>query len=286
MYIRFPLSLRNVEDLLHERGIEISHETVRFWWNRFGPMFAADIRKKRVQQLRAHSNWRWHLDEVFVKINGETHYLWRAVDHEGEVLESYVTKRRDRKAALKFLRKSMKRFGKPEIIVTDKPPSVVSCAAGLRWHDPLPLASCGSRRRPEAGDRGALWVWESYVTKRRDRKAALKFLRKSMKRFGKPEIIVTDKLRSYGAAMKVIGNADRQETGRWLNNRVENSHQPFRRRERAMLRFRRMRSLQKFASVHSSIHNHFNQERALYSRSNFKLNRAAALAEWRDLCAA
>ena len=213
MYIRFPLSLRNVEDLLHERGIEISHETVRFWWNRFGPMFAADIRKKRVQQLRAHSNWRWHLDEVFVKINGETHYLWRAVDHEGEVLESYVTKRRDRKAALKFLRKSMKRFGKPEIIVTDK-------------------------------------------------------------------------LRSFGAAMKVIGNADRQETGRWLNNRVENSHQPFRRRERAMLRFRRMRSLQKFASVHSSIHNHFNQERALYSRSNFKLNRAAALAEWRDLCAA
>ena len=105
-------------------------------------------------------------------------------------------------------------------------------------------------------------VLESYVTKRRDRKAALKFLRKSMKRFGKPEIIVTDKLRSYGAAMKVIGNADRQETGRWLNNRVENSHQPFRRRERAMLRFRRMRSLQKFASVHSSIHNHFNQERA------------------------
>jgi len=91
-----------VEDLLHERGIEISHETVRFWWNRFGPMFAAEIRRKRVQHLRAHSNWQWYLDEVFVKINGETHYLWRAVDHEGEVLESYVTKRRDRKAALKF----------------------------------------------------------------------------------------------------------------------------------------------------------------------------------------
>ena len=99
MYIRFPLSLRNVEDLLHERGIDISHETVRFWWNRFGPMFAAEIRIKRVQHLSAHSNWQWHLDEVFVKINGETHYLWRAVDHEGEVLESYVTKRRDRKAA-------------------------------------------------------------------------------------------------------------------------------------------------------------------------------------------
>jgi putative transposase len=108
MYVCYPLSLLNVEDLLHERGIEISHETVRFWWNRFGPLFAAEIRKKRVQHLRAHSNWQWHLDEVFVKINGETHYLWRAVDHESEVLESYVTKRRDRKAALKFHRKTIK----------------------------------------------------------------------------------------------------------------------------------------------------------------------------------
>lgn len=107
-----------------------------------------------------------------------------------------------------------------------------------------------------------------------------------MKRYGLPKVIVTDKLRSYGAAMKVIGNADRQETGRWLNNRAENSHQPFRRRERAMLRFRRMRSLQKFAAVHSSIYNHFNQERHLYGRDNFKLNRAAALAEWRQLGAA
>jgi transposase-like protein len=106
LYVRFPLSLRNVEDLLHERGIEISHETVRFWWNRFGPMFAAEIRRNRVSRMRSCSNWQWHLDEVFVKIHGEMHYLWRAVDHEGEVLESYVTKRRDRKAALKFLRKA------------------------------------------------------------------------------------------------------------------------------------------------------------------------------------
>ncbi len=148
-----------------------------------------------------------------MKINGETHYLWRAVDHEGEVLEAFASKKRDRKAALKFLRKAMKRYGRPKVIMTDK-------------------------------------------------------------------------LRSYGAAMKVIGNPDRQETGRWLNNRAENSHQPFRRRERAMLRFRRMRSLQKFAAVHSSVHNHFNQERHLYSRDNFKLNRAAALAEWRQLGAA
>src|SRR5919107_2619032 len=119
LYVRFPLSLRNVEDLLHERGIEVSHETVRFWWLRFGPMFAAEIRRKRVGQMRS-SRWRWHLDEVFVKINGVQHYLWRAVDHEGEVLEAFVSKTRDKKAALKFLRKVMKRHGPPEELVTDK----------------------------------------------------------------------------------------------------------------------------------------------------------------------
>src|ERR1700745_2663219 len=94
MYVRYPLSLRNVEDLLAERGIDISHETVRFWWNRFGPMFAAEIRKKRVAHMRAYPQWRWHLDEVFVKVNGKLCYLWRAVDHEGEVLEAVVTSRR------------------------------------------------------------------------------------------------------------------------------------------------------------------------------------------------
>ena len=196
MCVRFPRSLRNVEDILHERGIEISHETVRFWWKRFAPMFAAEIRRNRASRLRAYSNWQWHLDEVFVKINGETHDLWRAVDHGAEVLETFVTKRRDRKAALKFLKKSMKRYGKPQVIMTDK-------------------------------------------------------------------------LRSFGAAMKVIGHAPRQETGRWLNNRAENSHLPFRRREGAMLRFRQKRCLQKFADVHSSVHNHFNHERHLYSRDNF-----------------
>lgn len=106
-----------------------------------------------------------------------------------------------------------------------------------------------------------------------------------MKRYGRPEVIVTDRLRSYDAAMKEIGAADRQESGRWLNNRVENSHLPFRRRERAMMRFRRMRSLQMFASVHASIFNHFNAERSLSSRAIFKMNRGAALAECRGLCA-
>ena len=119
MYIRYPLSLRQVEDILFERGIDICHETVRFWWNRFGPMFAAAIRKRRLHH-RSFSQWRWHLDEVFVRINGETHYLWRAVDHEGEVLEVFATKRRDRRAALKFLKRTMKRYGRPRSIVTDR----------------------------------------------------------------------------------------------------------------------------------------------------------------------
>ena len=213
LYVRFPLSLRNVEDLLHERGVDVSHESVRFWWHRFGPMFASEIRQKRAERLRSGPQWRWHLDEMFVKINGEHHYLWRAVDHEGEVLESFVTKRRDKKAALKFLKKTMRRYGRPETIVTDL-------------------------------------------------------------------------LRSYGAALKEIGASALQETGRWLNNRAENSHLPFRRRERAMQRFRRMRSLQLFAAVHASVFNHFNSERSFYSRANFKKNRAAALAEWRQLGAA
>ena len=213
MYVRFPLSLRNVEDLLHERGIDICHETVRYWWNRFGPMFAREIRKKRMHPNPNHSNWKWHLDEVFVKINGETHYLWRAVDHEGEVLEAYVTKRRDRKAALDFLKKIVKKHGAPKVIVTDR-------------------------------------------------------------------------LRSYRAAMKIIGNETTQEVGRWKNNRCENSHLPFRRREYAMLKFRRMRSLQKFVSIHCSVFNHFNKERHLNSRDTYKVQRQAALIEWQQLCAA
>ncbi|MEM6898216.1 MAG: IS6 family transposase [Pseudomonadota bacterium] len=213
MYVRFPLSLRNVEDLLHERGIDICHESVRLWVDRFGTHFAGKIRRQRASYMRQVTQWQWHLDEMFVKINGVQHYLWRAVDHEGEVLESYVTKTRDKAAALKFLRKAMKRYGNPQVIVTDR-------------------------------------------------------------------------LASYGAAMKEIGNVNRQEVGRHLNNRAENSHLPFRRRERAMLRFRRMRSLQKFASMHSSFHNHFNLDRHINSRTTFKSKRNTALIEWRELLAA
>lgn len=148
LYARFPLSLRNVEGLLHERGIDVCHESVRLWGDRFGTFFADKIRKRRSEAMRRVKQWRWHLDEVFVKIRGETHYLWRAVDHEGEVLEAYVTKKRDKAAALKSLRKAMKRNGNSEVVVTDKCPS-------------------------------------------------------------------------YHAAMKTIGNEKRQETGRHLNNRAK-----------------------------------------------------------------
>ena len=213
MYVRFPLSLRNVEDLLHERGIDICYETIRFSWNRFGPLFAAEIRRSRTQRMRCYSNWQWHLDEVFVKINGKIHYWLRAVDQEGEVLECYVSKCRNRKAALKFLRKLLKRHGQSDVITTDKLPS-------------------------------------------------------------------------YGAAMKETGNLSRQDTGHWKNNRAENSHQPFRRRERAMHGFRSEQSLQNFVSVHSSTHNHFNQQRHLVSRTDFKKSRDAAMSEWRQLLAA
>jgi putative transposase len=206
-----PLSLRNVEDLLAERGIDISHETVRFWWNRFGPIFAAEIAKKRVAQMRGYTQWRWQ-DEVFVKINGKLCYLWRAVDHEGEVLETVVTAKRDKAAAMKFLKRIMEKYGRPKIIVTDR-------------------------------------------------------------------------LCSYSAAMKAIGNADRQVVGRRLNNRAENPHQPFRRRERAMLRFRNMKTLQKFSSVHAEVHNHFSQERHLVTRETYKQRRLIALDEWRSVMA-
>ena len=144
---------------------------------------------------------------MYVKLNGEMVYLWRAVDHEGEVLESYVSKTRDEAAALAFMKKTLKRHGSPEKITTDG------------W-------------------------------------------------------------RSYGAAMKELDCRGKQEIGRWANNRVENSHLPFRRRERAMARFRRMSSLQKFASVHASLCNHFSLERYLVDRRTYKERRSAALAEW------
>jgi putative transposase len=175
-------------------------------------MFAAEIRRRRINGMRGFRHWRWHLDEMYVKLNGEMVYLWRAVDQEGEVLESFVTRKRDKGAALVFMKKALKRHGSPEAITTDG-------------------------------------------------------------------------LRSYRAAMSELGNIEKQEIGRWANNRVENLHLPFRQRERAMLRFMQMKSLQKFASVHANIHNHFSQERHLVDRQTYKTRRSAALAEWQSLMA-
>ena len=121
----------------------------------------------------------------------------------------------------------------------------------------------------------------SFVTTTRDKAAALALIKRAMKRHGRPQAVVTDDLRSYGDAIKEIGNADRQEVGRWLINGAEYSHQPFRRRERAMERFRRMKTLQTFAAVHGTVHNHFNQERHLISRDLHRERRSTALAEWR-----
>ncbi len=191
-----PSSLRNVKNLLFERGTEICHDTVRLWWNRFGPLFAGHIRRQRVSRIRGFRHWRRHRDEMYVELNGEMVYLWRAVDHAGAVLESYATRARDKAAVLAFMKKARKRHGSPEAITT----------GGLR----------------------------------------------------------------YGATMNELGNAEKQETARWANNQVRNSHLPFRRRERAMLRFRQMKTLQKFASVPANGHNHFSLERHLVDRQTYR----------------
>ena len=142
-----------------------------------------------------------------------------------------------------------------------------------KWWKTLPVACSRSWRR------GA----RKLCHQKRDKKAALKFMKKAMRRYGSPNEIVTDKLRSYSAATRDLGCSKKQVTKRWSNNRVENSHSPFRRRERAMLRFRRIHNLQKFASIHASFHNLFNSQRSLSKLSTFKLNRDAALTVWRSL---
>jgi len=213
MYVQFPLSLRNVEDLLHERGIDIDHETIRAWWNRSRSIFSADVKRCRVKAIRVHTQWRWHVDEIYVKNDGEIHYLWRAVDHEGEVLKAFVSKLRDRRAALMFVRNAMTYYGEPRVIVRDG-------------------------------------------------------------------------LKSFDAALRDLRLEDHQETGRWRNNRAENSHQPLRRRERKMQGSRRRQTLERFAAVNSSVFNHFNKDSHLNRRDVFKTDRDTALAERRQRGAA
>ena len=213
MYVGYPLSLRQVEDLLSERGIDVCHETVRYWWNRFGPLFAAEIRKRRVHH-HSYSNWRRHLDEVFVRINGETHYLWRAVDSEGEVLDILVQSRRNKKAALKLMRRVLKK--------------------------------------------------QDFV----------------------PDTFITDKLPSYGAALKDLGLARHHDFGGRKNNQAENSHLPVRQREQRMQRFKSARSAQRFLSTHATVYNTFNVQRHLISRKTLRQFRSQAMGLWQTATAA
>ena len=209
LYLRFTLSFRDVEDVLAERGIAVSYETIRRWVNHFGPIIAADLRKRRP---RPHSIW--HMDEVYLKIGGRMVYLWRAVDAEGEVLDVLVQSKRNKHAAMKLMRKLLRKYG--------------------------------------------------FV----------------------PDQLVTDDLRSYGAAAQELGIASRHERGRWKNNRAENSHQPTRRRERKMQRFKSPGSAQKFLSTHAAVYNVFNVQRHLTSAQTHRAFRATAMNTWREALAA
>ena len=203
LYFRFPLSYRDVEDLLAERGIDVSYETVRRWALKFGRAYARKLRKKR-----PGPDVRWHLDEVFVSINGKRIYLWRAVDCEGEVLDILVQSRRNKKAALKLMRKLLKKKG--------------------------------------------------FV----------------------PDAFVTDKLPSYGAALKDLKLTRRHEFGGRKNNRAENSHLPIRQRERRMQRFKSPGSAQRFLSTHAAVYNTFNVQRHLISRKILRQFRNQAMDVW------
>ena len=209
LYLRFTLSYRDVEELLAERGLDISYESVRSWVLKFGPLIA-----RRLRQVRPRPSDRWHLDEMVVRIAGKRMYLWRAVDHEGEILDVLVQRRRDRRAAVKLMRKLMRKQG-----------------------------------------------------------------------FA-PKKVVTDKLRSYGAAFRHLRLSCHHEQGLRQNNRAENSHQVVRRRERKLQCFKSPGSAQRFLSMHAAVHNTFNLQRHLVSRSTLRIFRSDAAAQWRGATAA
>jgi putative transposase len=209
LYLRFTLSYRDVEDLLAERGLDVSYETVRRWVLKFGPLFARELRHRRPRPTA-----QWHLDEMAVMIAGRRFWLWRAVDDEGEVLDLLVQPRRDKAAAVKLMRKLLKKQG-----------------------------------------------------------------------FA-PDVMVTDKLRSYSAAKAEMGLSARHEQGLRKNNQAENSHQPTRRRERKMQRFKSPGSAQRFLSIHAAIFNTFNVQRHLTSRRTLRVLRGDALQTWRAVTAA
>src|SRR3954470_17447084 len=208
LYLRFTLSYRDVEELLAARGLDVSYETIRRWVFKFGPIFA-----RRLRHHRPRASGQWHLDEMVVRINGKRMYLWRAVDHEGEILDILVQRRRDRRAAVKLMRKLMRKQG--------------------------------------------------FAPKR----------------------VVTDKLRSYGAALRHLRLSCHHEQGLRQNNRAENSHQVVRQREHKLQRFKSPGSAQRFLSMHAAVHNTFNLQRHLVSRSTLRIFRSDAAAQWRSATA-
>ena len=208
LYFRFSLSYRDVEDLLAERGIDVFYETARRWTLKFGSAYA-----RKLRAFRPRPSGQWHLDEVFVSINGKRSNLWRAVDGEGEVLEILVQSRRNKRAALKLVRKLLKKQG--------------------------------------------------FV----------------------PDAVVTDKLPSYGAALRELNLSRHHDFGGRKNNRSENSHLPVRQRARRMQRFQSPGSVQRFLSVHASIYNTFYVQRHLISRKTLRQFRSEAMNTW-DLATA
>ena len=205
LYHCFSLSLREVELILAARGVVVSYETIREWGLRFGCAYAKTLKRRRPRP-----GDKWFLDEVFVRIGGKLHYLWRAVDQHGNVLDVLVQDRRNKKAAKRFFRKLLK---------------------GL-----------------------------CYV----------------------PRAIVTDKLGSYAAAKREILPSVEHRQSRYLNNRCEVSHQPTRRRERHMRRFKSVRHAQQFLATHAQIHNHFQLRRHRLSASEYRAARDHAFATWRE----
>ncbi|WTC92682.1 IS6 family transposase [Streptomyces sp. NBC_01650] len=203
LYFRFPLSLREVEELMLQRGVIVSHETVRRWCLKFGQSYANGLRRRRPRP-----GGKWHLDEVFIKINGEQKYLWRAVDQDGNVLDIFVQNRRDTAAARRFFRRLLKGTG------------------------------------------------------------------------AVPRVVVTDKLRSYGAAHREVIPSVEHRAHKGLNNRAENSHQPTRQRERAMKGFRSVGGAQQFLSAFSGISPHFRPRRHLMTASEYRTEMTIRFASW------
>jgi putative transposase len=206
LYFRFPLGLRMVEEMLAARGILVSHETVRQWGLKFGQGFANEIRRRLPRP-----GDKWHLDEVVITIAGRKHWLWRAVDQDGFVLDVLVQSRRDKKAAKRLLRKLLKRQGRP------------------------------------------------------------------------PRVMITDQLASYPAAKRELIPGVEHRRHKGLNNRAENSHQPTRRRERQMKRYKSARQAQRFLSAHDQINNLFHLRRDHLNATEYRAVRAQAFAVWAEI---